>query len=70
MKLSKKGISALVGNHRLTYLIAAELECHITTIQRWIEREDDNLTKAAVLNIINRETGIPMSELLTESHPV
>lgn len=69
MNLSPKGIQALENNHRLRYLLAAELEVHIISIERWIARNDDNLTKAAVLNIIHKETGIPISELLQEKQP-
>lgn len=66
MILSDRAITEVRGNTRLKNLIAAEAECHFSTIDRWVKDNSDNLTKASILNLIHKETGIPISELLTE----
>lgn len=66
MNLSDKAITEVRANTRLKNLIAAEVEVHFSTIDRWVKDNSDNLTKASILNLIHRETGIPMADLLTE----
>lgn len=66
MGLSEKAMRALKDNLRLRNMITVQEECHYTTVERWMRENNDNLTKASILNLIHNETGIPISELLSE----
>lgn len=66
MTLSKKAHDSIKDNLRIRNLMAAAVECHYTTIERWIKENSENLTRASILNLIHNETGIPISELLSE----
>jgi hypothetical protein len=65
MKLSNSAIEAIKGNPRIMNLIAAEMECTESTVRRWINNNDDELTKAVPLQIIREETGLTDDEILT-----
>ncbi len=66
IRLSKDGIYSLVGNERLIKKIADQQQVCLRTLEKWIIENSDNLTKAGILNMLHQETGIPISELLTE----
>ena len=44
--------------------MALALNCSEGTINRYIRENDDNLTKAAVLEVIRNETGLTDEEIL------
>lgn len=68
MKLSKAAILALKGmNNEKKVALAAVLGVHEKTVYRYISDNDDNLTKAASLQFIKEETGLPESEILEEA---
>lgn len=68
MKLSKAAILALRGTgSEVKKALAAVLGVSDKTIYRYINDNDDNLTKAAALEFIRKETGLGDSEIL-ESH--
>lgn len=65
MKLSKGAILALKGTDQAAKERIAEVAgVAPSTVYRWINQNDDNLTKAAILNIICVETGLAESEIL------
>ncbi len=66
MKLQNKAIQELKDNMRLRNRLAFDLNKSPATINRWIIDNDDNLTKAAVLEIIRQETGMVDSQILEE----
>lgn len=67
MKLSKAAILALKGLGRDGRVkLAAEMGITEDTLYRWIRLNDDNLTKAAHLNVIRRELGLDDSALLVD----
>lgn len=64
--LSKEGAYALLGNRPLLKMIAIEQGIGVRILEKWVIEKSDNLTKASILNLIHKETGIPMADLLTE----
>lgn len=65
MKLSKSAILALKGTGKATKeRIAEAAKVDPSTVYRWINDNNDNLTKAALLPIIREETGLIDSEIL------
>ena len=70
MKLSKVAILAIRGfgsdakKHLATLLNVSQ-----ATLYRYIQDNDDSLTKAAALDFIGKETGLENSEIL-ESQPI
>jgi hypothetical protein len=68
MKLTKIAILALRGFDRGIKGRIAEAAGGVTvsTLNRWIADNDDNLTKAAVVKIIGKETGLTDQEILEE----
>lgn len=67
MKLTNIAILALRGlGHGVKEKIASGLGVTVSTINRWIVNNDDNLTKAAVIKVIQEETGLTQDEILEE----
>lgn len=65
MKLSKAAILALKGTGpEVKDALAAVLGVSSKTLYRYINNNDDSLTKAAALEFIRKETGLPDSEIL------
>lgn len=66
MILSKKAIDWLNENRITRTKIAIALEAHPVTVDRWVSTNNSNLTKYDALNVINEDSGLSFSELLTE----
>lgn len=67
MRLSKGAILALRGmTFEQKSKIASAAGVQTSTVYRWIENNDDNLTKAAPLQVIREETGLGDSDILEE----
>lgn len=66
MRLSNKALELIRGNVRTKNLLALTLDCSVFTIGRYLDSNNDNLTKAAALKIIREETGLADSEILEE----
>lgn len=63
MKLSRKVLEILLGSKAIQGKIADLTDKSFITIQRWIEANDDELTKLEVLNLIKKETGLSDKEM-------
>lgn len=66
MKLSQKALEA-IKKPEVRIQLALVLKCTDQTINRYIKDNDDNLTKAAVLAVIKRETKLKDSQILDGS---
>ena len=64
MKLKQAAIDRIKVNTRIKNLLALALDRSVYTVTRWIEDNDDNLTKAAALKIIREETGLSDEDIL------
>lgn len=65
MKLSKAAILALRGSgSEVKEALAEVLGVSTQTLYRYISNNDDNLTKAAALDFIRKETGLGDAEIL------
>lgn len=65
MKLRNKALK-MIDVPKIRIRIALLLDCTEQTIIRYIEHNNDNLTKASVLALIKRETGLTDQEILEE----
>lgn len=66
MKLSTAAQLALKGLDRKgKEKLAESLGVSVSTVNRYIAENDDNLTKAAALQVIRGITGLPDQEILT-----
>ena len=66
MKLSTAAQLALKGLDRKgKEKLAESLGVSVSTVNRYISENDDNLTKAAALQVIRGITGLPDQEILT-----
>lgn len=66
MKLSTAAQLALKGLDRKgKERLAESLGVSVSTVNRYIAENDDNLTKAAALQVIRGITGLPDQEILT-----
>lgn len=71
MKLSTVAILALRGTDQAAKKRMAEkLGVVPSTIYRWINANDDNLTKAEALKIIAEETGLAEDQLLESEETI
>lgn len=71
MKLSHVAILALRGLDRKSKeTLADSLGVSVSTVNRYIAENDDNLTKAAALQVIRGITGLPDGEILTGTESV
>lgn len=67
MKLTKAAILTLRGmNHQAKEKVAAAAGVSMPTLYRWINENNDGLTKAAALQVIREETGLSDQEILEE----
>lgn len=64
MRLTDKAIHEIKANKRLRNRLAFDLDKSAMTILRWVSTNDDNLTKAAALQVIREETGFTDEEIL------
>jgi hypothetical protein len=68
MKLTKKAIDKLKTNKRARARLQLVLDKSEYTINRYIQSNDDELTKVVAMNIIREETGLSDEEIL-EAEP-
>jgi hypothetical protein len=66
MKLNQKALKA-INNPATRRRLMDVLGCTEFTIARYIQKNSDNLTKAAAMQVIRELTGWPDSEILEES---
>lgn len=64
MRISLKAIDRIKPDTRIKTMLALALNRSVYTITKWIDENDDNLTKAAALEVIRKETGLTDSEIL------
>ncbi len=64
MKLSKAALMILRGSKDLKERIAGAMEVKLGTVYKWVQSNDDNLTKATVLHILSEESGLNDEDLL------
>lgn len=65
MRLTDKAKQRI--NKSIRSKLALALDCTEFTIIRYVNDNSDNLTKAAALKVIKKETGLKESEILTEN---
>jgi hypothetical protein len=63
MKLSQKALKA-INNRMVRRRLMDVLDCTEFTISRYIQKNSDNLTKAAAMQVIREVTGLPDEEIL------
>jgi hypothetical protein len=63
MKLTQKALKA-INNPVTRRRLMDVLGCTEFTIARYIQKNSDNLTKAAAMQVIRQATGLPDSEIL------
>jgi hypothetical protein len=63
MKLSQKTLKA-INNPATRRRLMDVLDCTEFTISRYIQKNSDNLTKAAAMQVIREVTGLPDNEIL------
>lgn len=66
MKLTKITLLALRGSQEAREAIRLVTGVNKATVWRWINDNDDNLTKAAVLKVIREELGLSDEEILDD----
>lgn len=64
MRLSLTAIETIKPDTRLKTLLALELGKSVYTITKWLNDNDDNLTKAAALKVIRDYTGLTDQQIL------
>jgi hypothetical protein len=65
MVLSQKALKA-INNPGTRRRLMDALNCTEFTIARYIQKNSDNLTKAAALQVIREDTGLSDSEILQD----
>jgi transcriptional antiterminator len=65
MKLSQKALRA-INNPVTRRRLMEALGVTEFTISRYIQKNNDNLTKAAAMQVIREATGLPENEILEE----
>jgi hypothetical protein len=63
MKLTQKALKA-INTPVIRKRLMDALGCTEFTISRYIQKNSDNLTKAAAMQVIREVTGLPDSEIL------
>lgn len=63
MKLSQKALKT-INNPATRRRLMDVLDCTEFTISRYIQKNSDNLTKAAAMQVIREVTGLPDNEIL------
>lgn len=66
MRLTKVAIMAIYGGEEAKNRLMEEMDISPATLYRWLNKNDDNLTKAAALKIIREETGLTDEQILEE----
>jgi len=66
MALTETALQLIKANHKLRSRLAIASGRTEYTIVRWVDNNDDNLTKAALLQVIREETGLTDQEILKE----
>lgn len=69
MKL-KESVRQRIDNSRGAALIMLSLNCGYTTARDYIRNNKDDLTKAAAMKVIRKETGLTDEEILEEDSAV
>lgn len=69
MKLTRIAILAFKGVKGHAKLLSDVLDVTERTARRYLDQNDDALTKAAVLVLIKKETGLTDSEILEAEEP-
>lgn len=69
MKLKKEVLQKL-DNNRGYALIMLAIDCSHTAARDYVKKNDDNLTKAAMLKTIREEFGLEDHEILEEEDKV
>lgn len=67
MKIKRKILEKINASTKLKTQLALALNKSVFSIQRYIDENDDNLTKASVLKVIREELGLSDSQILEES---
>jgi hypothetical protein len=65
MKLSQKALKA-INNPATRRRLMDVLDCTEFTISRYIQKNSDNLTKVAAMQVIREVTGLPDNEILDD----
>jgi hypothetical protein len=63
MRLTQIALES-IDKQKVRLKIALALDCSEMSVRRYIESNDDNLTKAASLKVIREETGLTDQEIL------
>lgn len=66
MALSKIGILAVKGTRGIAKKISASTGFSKQAVHLWIKNNHENLTRASVLDIIIKETGLEREQILEE----
>lgn len=68
MKLTPEAISALKDGSKLRNRLSYEMGCHFSTVDRWINENEENgkLTTVKAIAVITEETGLTMDQIITE----
>jgi len=66
MKLNITALSILRGNKDIWLAVMAALGVKRDTMYKYVRENSEELTKAAALQVLKRETGLTDSELLEE----
>lgn len=67
MKIKKTVLRKIAENKGLVARICAEMDKSYFTVNRWVNENDDNLTKAAALKLIREELNLTDSQILEEA---
>lgn len=70
MRLNRTGKAILRGDKELKKEIADAMAVSVPTIYRWIQDDDDNLTKAAVLKVILEKHKLEEHQILESESAV
>lgn len=66
MRIKPTVLQMIADSQGLRGRLCADLGKSYPTIQKWVEENHDNLTKAAVLKIIREELGLTDEQILEE----
>lgn len=64
MKLSEKALKKILDSKSLPGLIRASIGVSRVTMWKYLKENSDELTKAAALEVIRKETGMTDDEIL------
>lgn len=64
MRIKTKVLEKIDGNKSIVSRLCLELNKAYPTIRKWINENDDNLTKAAALQIIREELNLTDDQIL------